>query len=90
MDDKVFARQLYSRLRAHGLVNVAAEASTFMWDSGSPGASLLRANFEQLRRNMIDAGYITEEEFNQDMARLDDPNFLMPSPTMWTAWGRRP
>ena len=54
MDDRVFARQLYSRLREHGLVNVAAEASTFMWDSGSPGASLLRANFEQLRSNMID------------------------------------
>jgi hypothetical protein len=50
----------------------------------------LRANFEQLRTNMIDAGYITEEEFKEDLARLDDPNFIMPSPIMWTAWGRRP
>ena len=89
-DDRGFARQLFSRLRAHGLVDVAAEAIIFMWDSGSPGVSLLRANFEQLRSNMIDAGYITEEEFNQDIARLDDPNFMMPSPIMWTAWGRRP
>jgi SAM-dependent methyltransferase len=89
-DDKSFARQLFSRLRAHGLVDVAAEASIFMWNSGSPGASLLRANFEQLRTNMIDAGYITEEEFEQDLARLDDPDFIMPSPIMWTAWGRRP
>jgi hypothetical protein len=39
---------------------------------------------------MIDAGYITEEEFDQDIARLNDPGFLMPSPIMWTAWGRRP
>jgi len=89
-DDSGFARRLFSRLRAHGLVDVAAEASIFMWHSGSPGASLLRANFEQLRSNMIDAGYITEEEFNQDIARLDDPNFMMPSPIMWTAWGSRP
>ena len=89
-DDRTFARQLFSRLRAHGLVDVAAEASVFMWNSGSPGVTLLRANFEQLRSNMIDAGYITEEEFNQDIARLDDPNFMMPSPIMWTAWGRRP
>ena len=63
-DDRTFARRLFSRLRAHGLVNVEAEAYTSMWDSGSPGLSLLRANFEQLRSNMIDAGYITEEEFN--------------------------
>jgi SAM-dependent methyltransferase len=89
-DDRVFARRLFSRLRAHGLVNVEAEACTFMWDSGSAGASLLRANFEQLRNNMIDTGYITEEEFKEDLSRLDDPNFMMPSPIMWTAWGRRP
>jgi hypothetical protein len=89
-DDRVFARRLFSRLRAHGLVNVEAEACIFMWDSGSPGVSLLRANFEQLRSSMIHAGYITKEEFDQDLARLDDPGFMMPSPIMWTAWGRRP
>jgi SAM-dependent methyltransferase len=89
-DDSGFARRLFSRLRAHGLVDVAAEASIFMWNSGSPGASLLRANFEQLRSNMIDAGYITEEEYEQDLKRLDDPGFMMPSPIMWSAWGRRP
>ena len=89
-DDRCFARRLFSRLRAHGLVDVAAEASIFMWHSGSPGISLLRANFEQLHGSMIDAGYITEEEFDQDLARLDDPSFMMPSPIMWTAWGRRP
>jgi SAM-dependent methyltransferase len=90
VDDGYFARRLFSRLRAHGLVDVAAEASIFLWQSGSPGVSLLRANYEQLHSSMIDAGYITEEEFNQDIARLDDPGFLMPSPIMWTAWGRRP
>jgi SAM-dependent methyltransferase len=89
-DDRGFARLLFSRLRAHGLVDVAAEANIFMWHSGSAGVSLLRANFEQLHRSMIDAEYITEEEFDQDIARLDDPGFMMPSPIMWTAWGRRP
>jgi SAM-dependent methyltransferase len=90
VDDGNFARRLFARLRAHGLVSVAAEANIFMWDSGSPGVSLLRANYEQLHSSMIDAGYITEEEFNQDLARLDDPGFIMPSPIMWTVWGRRP
>jgi SAM-dependent methyltransferase len=89
-DDRLFGRRLFSRLRAHGLVDVAAEGSLLMWHAGSPGVSLLRANAEQLHRNMIDAGYITEEEFEQDLARLDDPAFMMPAPIMWTACGRRP
>jgi hypothetical protein len=50
----------------------------------------MRSNYEQLRSAMIDAGYITEEEFDQDVAGLDDPSFLMPSPLLWAAWGRRP
>jgi SAM-dependent methyltransferase len=90
VDDGYFARRLFSRLRAHGLVDVGAEASMFIWQSGSRGVSLLRANYEQLHRSMIDSGYLTEEQFDQDIARLDDPGFLMPSPIMWTAWGRRP
>ncbi len=89
-DDIVFARRLSNRFRAHGLVDVEAQGNLSMWHSGSPGASLLRANFEQLHRTMIDAGYLTEEEYRQDLARLDDPSFLMPSPIMWTVWGRRP
>jgi hypothetical protein len=38
---------------------------------------------------MIDAGYLTEQEFDQDATRLDDADFMMPSPIMWTAWGCR-
>lgn len=88
--DSRFARRLFARLRAHGLVNVAAEAQALMWHCGSAGASLLRANYEQLRSAMIDADYITEEEFEQDIACLNDPSFLMPSPILWSARGRRP
>jgi len=39
---------------------------------------------------MIDAGEISEQEFADDMARLDDPDFLMPSAALWAVWGRRP
>lgn len=88
--DRHFGRRLFERLRAHGLVRVAAEGRILMWHGQSPGASLLRSNYEQLRSAMIDAGYVSEEEFNQDLARLDDPSFIMPSPILWAAWGRRP
>ena len=60
------------------------------WQSGSAGVSLMRANFEQLRGALIDGSYITEQEFDHDVAQLDDPDFVVPSPIMWTAWGRRP
>jgi hypothetical protein len=61
-----------------------------MWQGGSPGAALTRANFQQLQDALIGGGLVTEQEFQRDIARLDDPYFTMPSPIMWTAWGRRP
>lgn len=88
--DRGFGRRLFGLLRARGLADVGAEGRSFMWDSSSPGPTLMRANYEQLRSAMIDARYITDEEFDRDVARLDDPSFLMPSPILWAAWGRRP
>jgi len=61
-----------------------------MWPHGSPGITMMRANFEQLREAMIQNNYITQELFNEDMARLDDPNFIMPSSILWSVWGQRP
>jgi SAM-dependent methyltransferase len=88
--DQRFGRRLFSQLRALGLINVAAEGRTFAWSAGSPGAALLRSNYEQLRDDMIRSGYITEQDFEHDLAGLDDPAFMMPSPIMWAAWGQRP
>ena len=88
--ERRWGRLLYGRLRALGLVDVSAEARLFMWHGGSVGAQLMRANFEQLHDPFIAGGHITEQELQQDLAQLDSPDFMMPSPTMWTAWGRRP
>ena len=88
--DRDFGRQLFGLLRARGLANVEAEGRVFMWSARSAGLRLMRANYEQLGSAMIAAGYITEEEFKQDMARLEDPSFMMSSPILWAAWGRRP
>lgn len=88
--ERRYGRLLFARLRTHGLVSVGAEARMFMVQRESPGASLVRANYEQLRGAMIDAGYVTAQEFDKDLATLDNPNFMMPSSIMWAAWGRRP
>ncbi len=87
--NRSFGRHLFGRLRALGLINVAAEGRTFMWPAGSPGPAMMRANYAQLRSHMISAGYITQPEFDRDIARLDDPDFFMPSPVLWAASGQR-
>jgi ubiquinone/menaquinone biosynthesis C-methylase UbiE len=88
--ERRFGRLLYGRLRAHGLVEVGAEGRLFMWRGGSSDVSLMRTNFKQLRGTLLDAQYTSQEELDEDLARLDDPDFTAPSPIMWTAWGRRP
>lgn len=84
-----YGRLLCGRLLTHGLACVGAEAQMFMCQGASPGVSMLRANFEQLRRAMIDGNYITQKQFDEDVARIDDPNFMTPSSILWSTWGRR-
>jgi SAM-dependent methyltransferase len=88
--ERRWGRLVHGRMRALGLVDVRAEARVSMWFGRSTGASLTRTNFEQLHDALITRGYVTEEEWEEDIARLDDPEFVMPSPIMWTTWGRRP
>src|SRR5215469_687036 len=85
-----YGRLLSGLLRAHGLSCVGAEAQLFLWQGGSAGIALMRANLEQLRETMIERNYITRQEFNRDLAQLDDPDLLMPSSILWSVWGRRP
>ena len=88
--DRRYGRLLFGRFRDLGLASVGAEARTFMVHGGSPGSALVRATCERLRQDMIDAGDVRDQEFDDDMARLDDPDFLMPSAALWAVWGQRP
>lgn len=88
--DTRLGRSLPRRLRAAGLEEVAAEGRVFLWRGGSPGAALMRLNFEQLRGPILATGLVTAEEYADDLARLDDDAFEVRSPILWTAWGRRP
>jgi len=88
--ERRWGRLVYGRMRALGMVDVRAEAHLSMWHGGSAGTSLVRANLEQLRDALIAGGHVTEEELEEDIARLDDPEFMTPSSIMWTTWGRRP
>jgi SAM-dependent methyltransferase len=85
-----YGRDLAPRMRALGLVDVRASGRLAMWHGGSAGARLFRANFEQLRDELLRTGLLTQAELDDDLARLDDPRTLFPSPVMWTVCGRVP
>ena len=88
--DLQWGRSLYRRLRAHGLANVGMEGYMVVLEGGAPGARLKQANFEQIRQEAVNAGFITNEEVDQVLILLDDPDFAISSHLMFTAWGHRP
>ena len=81
---------LAHRLRARGLTQVGNEGRLRVCYGGGAAARLTRLNFEQLRDAILATGSLTAEEFDGDLARLDDQQFAWRSPILWTAWGRRP
>ena len=83
-------RTLLARLRAERLDEVGTEGRQWVWPGGSAGARLMRANYLQFRDRILDTGRVSPAEFQDDLARLEDPDLLISSPTLWTAWGRRP
>jgi SAM-dependent methyltransferase len=82
-------RLLFEQLCSRGMVSVEAEGRILMLRHGSHGASMLQANYEQLRGPMIESGYISPQQFEIDVARLQDPDFAMPSAILWSVRGRR-
>ena len=60
-----------------------------MLHRGTAGTALVRANWTQLRDQMVDRAYVTGADVERDLAALDDADFMMPSSVLWTAWGQR-
>lgn len=85
-----YGRDLAARMRAHGLIDIRAQGRMAMWQGGSAGARLFRANFAQSREELLRVGLLTQAEWDDELERLDDPRTLFPSPVMWTVCGRRP
>jgi ubiquinone/menaquinone biosynthesis C-methylase UbiE len=85
-----YGRLLPQQLCALGLVNVGAEASVSIWRGKSAGTNLLKLTCEELRDPIVSSGLISQSEFDAEMKRVDEHDFLMPSPMMWTVWGQVP
>ncbi len=87
--NRLYGRQLFGALHSHGLVNVDSEGRVVMLRHGSAGEYMLRANYLQLRSEMVGEGYIADDQVESDLKRLQDPQFAMPCAVMWSAIGRR-
>ncbi len=83
-------RLLAHELKANGLVQIGVEATASLWGGKSSGTRLMRLHFEEMREPMVRSGLISPVEFDADLKRIDQEDFLMPSPMMWTAWGQLP
>ena len=90
--DTAYGRRLLSSLDAAGLSSVNAEgrASILRFGPGSTGHVLGRLTFVQLREPMIEAGLVTQAEFEALMALLDDPRFTFMTMVVMAASGQRP
>lgn len=87
--DVRYGRQLFHVLRELDMDDVSAEGHVVMNEGGGFGADLMRANFLQVRDAVVNSGRLTEEEFDSDLARLDDPQTVWPSSVLWTVSGRK-
>jgi SAM-dependent methyltransferase len=83
------AGTLHRWLRERGLVDVESEGRVFVWQGGSLGSRLHRANFEQISAEMLARGLISELELVECFNLLNDPTFAYLSPLMMASWGRR-
>jgi len=88
--DPTYARELHHRLRERGLMQVESHAAIATFAGGSPGADLQQANFRQVHKAAIEAGLVSEAEFEEAMLLLSDPQFTAFTPTMFSAMGRKP
>lgn len=85
-----FGREIAGVLKQMGLADVEAEGHATLFKGGSAGGRLFEANFRQMRDTILESGDVTPAEFDDDIARLNDPAVTWPSSVLWTVTARKP
>jgi hypothetical protein len=73
-----------------GLVEIGAEEQVVRFMGSSAGAEVTLADLEQLREPILVTRLITEDEYQPDLALLEDPEFAYSFPLLCAVWARRP
>jgi SAM-dependent methyltransferase len=88
--DCAWGRHALGAMRRAGFVDCASTGYCESWRGGSPGARLHQANAVQVRDQLLAKGIVTEQEFADFLALIEDPELVMNSYLMMSSWGRRP
>ena len=85
-----YGRRLLDDLIAVGLAGADAEGRSPVVRGGSPPAAhFLRLTLEKLKVSLIDAGAVSESEFADAVAALENPAVTVVMPMTVAAWGWR-
>lgn len=83
-------RRLPSLLQERGIVGIGFEPTLTVWRGGTAGGALDKANYRQLRAEVLEGGLFSETEFDEALKVFDHPSWSRISPLMVSAWGHRP
>jgi SAM-dependent methyltransferase len=86
--DLAYGRSMPRRLRAAGLVDVAADA--YFPIGGRLNAELERATTAQIRQRLVEAGLATFDEIEEHLVNVAEGRLDLTTSPMVSAWGRRP
>src|SRR5436190_3519975 len=87
--DTELGSKLPHLLRAAGLTDVRADASKAI-EFGDAPRELISANVVQVRDQLVARQLVTSDDVDRYIERLRDPSLRLTSPTLVSAWGRRP
>ena len=87
--DTALGSKLPHLLRAAGLTDVRADAYKAI-ECGEATRELIRANVVQVRDQLVEHGLVAPDDLDRYIERLEDPSLRLTSPTLVSAWGRRP
>jgi SAM-dependent methyltransferase len=88
--DTFFGRKQPGVMRAAGLVDIGNEGRVWVMEAGSHSAEWLRLSMTQVRARLVGPGKLTDEELDEELHNLTQPEFQGLSPTIMAAWGRKP
>ncbi len=84
-----FAANALRYLRQRGLVETGASGHVVIGEGGGAYAQVIKANTRQVWDGFIAQG-VSPEDLERYLALLDDPDTIVGSPVLMTAWGRKP
>ena len=87
--DTALGSKLPHLLRAAGLSDVRADAYKAI-ECGDATRELVRANVVQVRDQLVEHKLVAPDDLDRYIERLEDPTLRLTSPTLVSAWGRRP